>query len=61
MLLQLGMEAARLALFPLAIGSTSVRIKKNMSNIRQIKDRGRSCDDDQLKKNLIGLQTKIGP
>ena len=44
------MEAARSALFPLAIGSTSVRIKKNMSNIRQIKDRGRSCDDDQLKK-----------
>ena len=47
---QVGMEAARSALFPLAIGSTSVRIKKNMSNIRQIKDRGRSCDDDQLKK-----------
>ena len=54
------MEAACSALFPLVIGSTLVRIKKNMSNIHQIIDRGRSCDDDQLKKNLIGHQTIVG-
>jgi len=44
------MEAARSALFRLAIGSASTCIKKNMSYMRQIKDTGRSCDEDQLKK-----------
>jgi len=44
------MEAARSALFRLTIGSASTRIKKNMSYMHQIKDTGRSCDKDQLKK-----------
>jgi len=41
------MEAARLVLLRLA---ASTCIKKNMSYMRQIKDTGRSCDEDQLKK-----------
>jgi len=44
------MGAARSAQFRFAIGSASTRIKKNVSNMRQIKVPGRSCDDDQLGK-----------
>ena len=46
----LGMGAARSAQFRFAIGSALTRIKKNVSNMRQIKDTDRSCDDDQLRK-----------
>ena len=48
--LSVGMGAARSAQFRFAIGSASTRIKKNVSNVRQIKGPGRSCDDDQLGK-----------
>ena len=38
---------------------TLTHTKKNMSYLRQIKDTGRTCDDDQSKKNLIGYQSIV--
>jgi hypothetical protein len=55
-MLGLGMGAARLAQFQFAIGLASTRIKKNVSNMRQIKGPGRSCDDDQLGKFLLVIK-----
>ena len=46
----LGMGTAHLARFWLTISFTSTHTKKNMSYLCQIKNTGKTCDDDQSKK-----------